>query len=302
MRVLITGASGFIGSRIKDELDKRGDVPIKLIRNEVGSSPAQGKPYWDPSEGVCNLNGLEPVDAVINMAGETILGWWTDAKKKKIRDSRIKGTAALSRALAEMDRKPSVLVCASGCGIYGDRGDEILTEDSPTNRFHFLGQVGVEWESAAAAAVSAGIRVVHLRFGLVLSGKSGAFKTILMPFNFGLGSWLGSGKQWWPWISLEDSIAATLFCVDNDSLEGGVNIVAPDQITNLKFTKEIAKSLSRPALLGVPASVLKLLGGAGFAEDVLLPSRRVQPKKLSEAGFEWKHAEFVSALPEILNG
>ena len=237
-------------------------------------------------------------DAVIHLSGENIAGRWTEAKKRGIRDSRIVTTQNLSQALASAENKPGVFICASAIGYYGNRGDEVLTEDSPSGR-GFLAEVSREWESAANPAADAGIRTVNLRTGIVLSAEGGALKQMLLPFRLGLGGRVGNGRQWWSWIHIDDFLAAVRQIADDLSLNGPVNMTAPNPVTSADFAKTLAKTLKRPAVLPLPASAAKLVFGE-FADEGLLASARVEPKKLLESGFKFRYSELAAALSELL--
>jgi uncharacterized protein len=241
---------------------------------------------------------LSGFDAVIHLSGENIAGRWTEAKKRRIRDSRIASTQNLSKALASAEKRPRVFICASAIGYYGNRGNEVLTEDSPSGR-GFLAEVSREWESAAKPAAKAGIRTVNLRTGIVLSPDGGALKQMLLPFRLGLGGRVGNGRQWWSWIHIDDFVAAVQQIADNLSLNGPVNMTAPNPVTSADFTKTLAKTLRRPAVLPLPAFAAKLVFGE-FAEEGLLASARVEPKKLLESGFKFRYSELAAALLELL--
>jgi len=237
-------------------------------------------------------------DAVIHLSGENIAGRWTEAKKRRIRDSRIVSTQNLSQALTSAEKKPGVFICASAIGYYGNRGDEILTEGAPSGS-GFLAEVSREWESVTAPAADAGIRTVNLRIGIVLSRNGGALTQMLLPFRLGLGGKVGNGRQWWSWIQIDDFVAAVHRIADNLSLNGPVNMTAPNPVTSADFTKTLAKTLKRPAVLLLPAFAAKLAFGE-FAEEGLLASARVEPKKLLESGFKFRYSELAAALSELL--
>jgi uncharacterized protein (TIGR01777 family) len=241
------------------------------------------------------------VDAVIHLAGENVGARWTAARKRRIRDSRIRGTRVLTEALARVRHRPRVLVSASAIGIYGNRGDEVLTENSPPNEAvpDFLMEVAEAWEAAADPARAAGIRVVHPRFGLVLTPAGGALGKMLLPFRLGLGGRLGSGDQWISWISIDDVVGAILHVLLAESFSGPVNLVAPEPVRNRDFTTILARVLSRPALLPVPAAALRLAMGE-MATATLLSSIRVVPKRLLASGYRFQHLDLETALEAML--
>ncbi len=293
-RILISGASGLIGSALVASFKSRLDEVTRLVRRLPQSS---NELQWD------SMREIPPqlvsgFDAVIHLSGENIAGRWTEAKKRGIRDSRIVTTQNLSQALASAENKPGVFICASAIGYYGNRGDEVLTEDSPSGR-GFLAEVSREWESAANPAADAGIRTVNLRTGIVLSAEGGALKQMLLPFLLGLGGRVGNGRQWWSWIHIDDFMAAVQQIVDNLSLNGPVNMTAPNPVTSADFAKTLAKTLKRPAVLPLPASAAKLVFGE-FGDEGLLASARVEPKKLLESGFKFRYSELAAALSELL--
>jgi uncharacterized protein (TIGR01777 family) len=237
-------------------------------------------------------------DTVIHLSGESVTGRWTESKKRRIRESRVVSTDHLARALAQAEKKPALFVCASAIGYYGNRGDEILTEDS-TSGNGFLAEVSREWESVTAPAADAGIRTVNLRTGIVLRRYGGALKQMLLPFRLGLGGKIGHGRQWWSWIHIDDFVAAIQQIADNLLLNGPVNMTAPNPVTSAEFTKTLAKTLKRPAVLPLPGFVAKLALGE-FAEEGLLASARVEPKKLLESGFKFRYSDLAAALSEVI--
>jgi hypothetical protein len=237
-------------------------------------------------------------DVIVHLSGESVAGRWTEAKKRRIRESRIISTQNLARTLTQAEKKPGTFVCASAIGYYGNRGEEILTENSSSGS-GFLAEVSNDWEAATAPAFDAGIRTVNLRTGIVLSTHGGALKQMLLPFRLGLGGKVGSGGQWWSWIHIEDFVAAFQHIVDNISMIGPVNMTAPNPVTSAEFTKTLAKTLKRPAVLPLPAFAAKLALGE-FAEEGLLASARVQSKKLTEAGFKFAFPDLEAALKNLL--
>ena len=235
--------------------------------------------------------------SLIHLSGEGVAGRWTGAKKKRIRDSRVVSTQNLARALAQATTRPSTFVCASAIGYYGDRGDEVLTEESPSGD-GFLASVCREWEAATLPASEAGIRVANLRTGIVLSRNGGALKPMLIPFRLGLGGRIGSGRQWWSWIQVFDLVSAVMHILENE-IRGPVNLTSPNPVRNLEFTEALARSLRRPAILPVPAWPLRFALG-GFAEEGALASTRALPAKLATSGFQFRYPDLESALRELL--
>lgn len=297
MKIAVTGASGLIGRALAPLLQTQGDEVLRLVR----SKPANESDaiYWQPDRGKIDGKKLEGVDAVVHLAAEGVAeGRWTQAKMARIRDSRVQGTNLIAETIANLNSPPSVLVCASATGFYGERGNESVTEDSEPGS-GFLPDVCKEWEAAADPAREKGIRVVHLRFGVVLSPAGGALAKMVLPFRMGLGGVLGSGDQYMSWISLEDAIGAIRFAIDNEEVAGPVNAVAPEAVTNREFTKVLGRVLRRPTVFPVPTFVARLAFGQ-MGEDLLLASTRVEPKRLSEAGYDFRHRDLESALRELL--
>jgi len=292
MRVLISGASGLLGSAIARALEAEGAVITRLVRRNASGT---NQILWEPGK---PLTLPSTFDAVIHLAGESVVGRWTAAKKARIRDSRVQGTRTLAEAVARMETKPQVLVAASAIGYYGDRGDEVLNEESVSGT-GFLADVCREWEAASEPAERAGVRVVHLRTGVVLSKHGGALGQMLLPFRFGLGGRLGSGRQWWSWIHVDDIVGAVLRVLNTDALRGAVNLVSPNPVTNAEFTSALGTALSRPAILPAPAFALRLALGE-MADEVLLASQRVLPKRLVASGYEFSFHKLDAALANIL--
>ena len=296
MRVLVTGSTGFIGSALVSYLKERGLSVTRLVRRRPAVD--NGEVQWDPQAGTIDAARLAGVDAVVHLAGENInAGRWTSRRKAMIQDSRVEGTRLLSRTLAGLDPPPGVLACASGLGYYGDRGDEILREDSGPGS-DFLAVATRRWEESTEAAAEAGIRVVNLRFGLVFSPAGGALQKMMTPFKLGVGGRLGSGRQFVSWISLSDATRAVYHALTTETLQGPVNVSAPDALTNAALARAIGRVLSRPALFPTPAFVLRLVLGE-LAETVLF-STRMEPAKLLSSGFEFHHADVTSALHSML--
>ena len=295
--ILISGASGFIGSHLTTALAADGHRIVRLGRKRSRSPNAKEPIIWDPEAGRIDretLARLQP-DAVINLAGEPIAQRWTPHRRRRIRESRVRGTTALAEALAAMPAKPRVLVSGSAVGYYGaHRGDDLLDEASAPGT-DFLAETARDWERATDAASNAGIRVVLMRTGLVLGNDGGVLAPLLLPFRFGLGGRLGNGRQWMSWIAMDDVIRAIRFFLDTASLSGPVNLVAPEASQNKDFTKVLARVLRRPSVLPVPAFALEALFGT-MADNTILASQRVVPKRLAGAGFEFRHPRLEEAL------
>jgi uncharacterized protein (TIGR01777 family) len=242
-------------------------------------------------------------DAVVHLAGESVVGRWTDEKKQAIRESRVQGTRNLAAALAQSEAKPRVLVCASAVGFYGNRGEELLREESPAGQ-GFLPEVCRKWEDASRIASEAGIRTVNIRIGLVLSAKGGALASMLTPFKLGLGGRIGSGRQWWSWIHVDDIVGAIHHAIGTGSvaspLRGPVNLVAPNPVRNAEFTKVLASVLGRPAFFPVPEFALRLAFGEMAAGELLLASQRVEPGKLKSSGYTFRFRELRAALENLV--
>jgi len=298
MKILVSGASGLIGSAVRQAASVKGHAVTPLTRKRTPALP--GAIEWDPSAGMLNAQVLEGFDAVIHLAGESIAaGRWTAAQKQRILDSRVQGTQLLSNTLAQLQRRPSVMVSASAVGFYGDCGDRVLREDSPPGN-DFLANVCREWEQATESASKAGIRVVHLRSGMVLANEGGALPKMLLPFKLGVGGKVGSGKQYMSWIDLEDEVSVILHCISHDSIRGPVNSVGPSPVTNLEFTKALGRVLSRPTLFPLPAPIARLLLGE-MADGLLLSSQRAEPAKVTADGFSFSHPNLEDSLRRILN-
>jgi uncharacterized protein (TIGR01777 family) len=297
LHVAVTGASGLIGSALRRQLEAAGHRVSRLVRRTAGP----GEISWDPAAGALDPAKLEGSDAVVHLSGENVGARWTTERKARIRFSRVASTRLLSETLAGLQRPPEVLVSASAVGIYGNRGDEVLTEESPSGDpdRDFLVSVTREWEKAAEPARVEGIRVVHPRFGVILSPAGGALRKMLLPFRFGLGARLGSGKQWMSWISIDDAVEAVRQALVDDGLEGPINVTSPEPVTNRDFTGTLARVLSRPALLAVPESALRLALG-DMAEGTILSSTRAMPARLLQAGYRFGHSDLESALRHVL--
>ena len=291
MKVLIAGASGLIGSALVPVLEADGAEITRLVRGV----PKPGEIEWHPNQDEMDPVRLEGFDAVINLAGENVAsGRWTDEQKKKIHDSRVNGTHLLSEAMAKLAKRPKVFLCASATGFYGDRDDEVLDEHSDSGG-GFLAGVCREWEKATEPAAQAGVRVVNLRFGVILSKNGGMLAKLLMPFKMGMGGKVGSGKQFISWVAIEDAVDAIKLALHDETFRGAVNVVSPNPVSNEVFTKTLGHVLSRPTALAMPAFAARLAFGE-MADEMLLASQLVVPKRLSDAGFEFKYPELEAAL------
>jgi uncharacterized protein len=289
MRVAVTGSSGFLGSRLVADLTAAGHAVVRVRRPQT----------WDPDAGTIDAAALEGLDAVVHLAGEGIAEKrWDDDQKRRILESRTKGTALLARTLASLDRPPAGLLSGSAMGVYGDRGDEVLTETSPLGD-GFLPDVCRAWEAAAQPAVDAGIRTAYLRTGLVLDRRGGALGKMLPLFKLGIGGRLGDGRQWWSWISLDDWAGAVLFLLDHD-VAGPVNLTGPAPVTNAAFTKALGAVVRRPTALPVPAFGPRLLLGKELAHELLFTSLRVEPKVLEQEGYAFRHRDVEAALRAVV--
>ncbi len=253
--------------------------------------------HWDPDQPLAP-DAVSGFDAVVHLAGETIAGRWTETKKRRIRQSRVSGTRNLAEALAKASPRPQVFVCASAIGYYGSRGDEVLTEDSASGN-DFLSGICRDWEAAAKPAAHAGIRTVHARFGIVLSKQGGALKPMLLPFRLGLGGRVGSGRQWWSWVDMQDVVGAILHAMKTN-IQGPMNVVAPNPVTNAEFTKALGSVLSKPTIFPMPAFAARLAFGQ-MADELLLASQRVEPMKLKQTGYPFKFVEVRNSLQTILS-
>jgi len=296
VRILVSGSTGLIGSALVKSLAGRGHEITRLVR--PGRAVVPGSVMWDPTSGLLELKPLEGFDAVIHLAGENVAAQrWTPEQKRRIRDSRVRGTSLLCSRLKELANPPAVAVLASAVGYYGDRGDEELTEDA-TPGDGFLADVTREWEEASAPLAHTSIREVRLRTGTVLSTGGGVLPRLLPLFKSGLGGTLGTGRQYMSWIAIDDLIGIIDFAMSGHSMSGAVNAVAPHPVTNREFTRALAKALGRPALLAAPRFALRLISGE-MADDLLLASTRAVPVKLIEAGYRFMHPELKSALDAL---
>lgn len=280
MKILITGSTGFIGEYIISFLSERSHEIVRLVR--YPRMMKQKSILWSPTDRSMDISQLEGFDAVIHLAGENIAGRWTAKKKKRIRDSRVNGTQFLCDSLAKLDLPPKVLLSSSAIGFYGDRGDDILDENSEIGS-GFLPEVCREWEMAVDPAIQKGIRVIHLRFGVILHPKGGALAQMLTPFKLGVGGVIGDGYQFMSWVSLADTLGAILHALNTESLNGPVNIVSPNPVTNRIFTKTLGKMIKRPTIFPMPSFAAHLLFGE-MADALLLSSARVLPSRIQESG------------------
>lgn len=296
MKIVISGASGLIGTQLVAKLSNSGHEVIRLVRR----SPKSGEIQWNPKSGSLDAAALEGADAVIHLSGAGIGDKrWSDAYRKEILDSRTTTTALLATTIASLSRKPSVFLSGSAIGIYGARNDEQLTEVS-THGTGFLADVCKQWEAAAKPAVDAGVRTVYLRTGIVLTPKGGALKKLLPLFRLGLGGKFGNGKQWQSWISIDDEIGAIEHLL-TANVSGAVNLTAPNPVTNAEFTKVLASILKRPAIVPVPSFAPKIVLGGELADALLFTGQRVIPAALNASGYSYKHTTLESALRSLLS-
>ncbi len=298
MRVAVSGSTGLIGAALVANLHADGHEVIRLVRPSTRTTQP-GDVRWDPQTGDIDNSGLEGMDAVVHLAGETISALrWTADKRRRIRESRVRGTDMLARAIAGLSRKPHVFVTAGATGYYGDRGDEVLDEKSHAGQ-GFLPAVSVEWEAATRPAAEAGIRVVIARLAPVIDARSPVVARMRLPVMLGLGSWFGSGRQYWPWVDLADVVGAMRLALARETLSGPIVVAAPETVTNREFVKAMAHVLRRPAILAIPAPILRAALG-GFAREALLSSQRVIPRKLLDIGYEFQQPKLAPALHAAL--
>jgi uncharacterized protein len=300
MKILIAGSTGLVGSSLVTLLNEQGHTVTRLVRpTSIHKSSTDSIVKWDPLASKIDSENLDGFDAVVNLAGENLVsGRWTRRKKAELRDSRINGTLLLSDALAKLKKRPPVLISASAIGYYGDRGEEALTEEASKGS-GFLADLCQDWESATRPAVTAGIRVVNLRIGVVLSSKGGALSKMLLPFQWGAGGEIGSGDQYFSWIAIDDVTGAILHAIHEATLSGPVNATAPRPVTNREFTKALGKVLVRPTLIPVPNFGLRMLFGE-MADECLLSGQNVVPSKLESSGYNFLEPEIEPALRHIL--
>lgn len=298
MKILVSGSHGLVGKALINALTTDGHEVLRLVRRSrsVGAPEVE----WHPNQGQIDAEHLEGFDVVVHLAGESIAsGRWTENKKRAIRESRVKGTTLLSETLARLSRPPSVFLCASAIGYYGDRGDELLTEQSAPGK-DFLSSVCLEWENATKPALEKGIRTISTRFGIILDPEGGALAQMLTPFRIGVGGKVGSGKQWMSWIALDDVVNGLKFLIADKRVQGPVNFVAPNPVTNEEFTKTLGRTLSRPTIFPVPAFAARLAFGE-LADALLLSSQKVEPSVLEDNGFLFSWPTLEPALQHILN-
>jgi uncharacterized protein len=297
MKILVSGSTGLVGKALVSSLTGAGHQVTRLVRSQPGAG--EKDIYWDPAAGSLDSSRLEGLDGVVHLAGESIAeGRWTAEKKARIRNSRVKGTQLLAEALAQRAQRPRTLICSSAIGYYGDRGAEILREDSRPGS-GFLPDVCREWEAATKPAADSGIRVVNLRTGLVLSSSGGALPKMLPPFKLGAGGKLGTGQQYMSWIAIDDMVGTIQHALEKTTLSGPVNAVSPHPVTNLEFTKTLGRVLSRPTLFAVPAFAVRLMFGQ-MGEDLLLASARVEPARLAGSGYVFRYPVLEGALRHVL--
>jgi len=297
MRIAVSGSSGLVGSALCDELSRQGRDVIYILREHAAPPNSIA---WDTTNNTFDAQALSRCDAVVHLAGENILGRWSDEKLNRIYASRVDSTRALAQSLAALEHGPRTLVVASAVGYYGNTGQEnARTEEDPHGE-GFLADVCVHWEQAADPARQAGIRVVHMRIGVVLSSKGGALKQMLLPFKLGVGGPVGSGDQYMSWITLHDLVRVLIYAIDTPSLSGPVNAVAPEPVTSRKFAKALGRVLHRPAVLPAPSFALKLLYGKSCAEQIVLASIRAVPKRLADMGFVFDQSDLETALKHEL--
>jgi uncharacterized protein len=295
MRVVLTGSTGLIGSALARRLEVAGHTVARLVRRIP--RPGTAEIYWNPGTGRLTPASLEGFDAVVHLAAESLDGLWTAKRKQSIYESRVAGTRLLAGALAAVRHRPSALVCASAIGFYGNRGSERLTEQSPPGS-GFLAHVCLDWEAASTAARESGIRVAAVRLGIVLSREGGALPKMLAPFRMGVGGKFGNGGQYWSWITLEDAVEAFVRALEDDSISGPVNAVAPEPVTNLEFTRILGAALSRPTFFSVPAFAARLVLGE-MGQELLLSGARVVPSRLQASGFTFRHPTLPEALKAL---
>lgn len=301
MKILVTGSTGFVGTALVRALIGEGHTVCRLVRPRtiVKEGAAEGiQVGWNPATGQLGGAGVGP-DAVLNLAGASIAGArWTPARKAELRASRIDTTRALVTALAKMNARPRVLVSASATGFYGDRGDEMLTEESRPGS-DFLADLAKDWEAEARKAEAIGIRVVLARFGIILARDGGALPRMMLPLKLFVGGKIGSGKQWMSWISLEDVVSILRFSLEKNEVRGALNVISPQPLQNVEFTKILARRMRRPALFPAPRFALRLMLGE-MADALLLSSQRAVPQRLQQLGYQFQYADLASALAAIL--
>lgn len=292
--VAVTGATGMVGRALVTSLVRDGHPVRRLVRRSAQPIEGIEDVPWNPSARELDARDLAGVGAVVHLAGENLAQRWTPELKRRMRESRVDSTRLIADRMSHMTDRPPTLISASAVGIYGDRGDEVLDESSPLGT-GFLAALSEEWEGATDAAKAAGVRVVHVRFGIILSARGGALAKMLPPFKLGAGGTLGDGSQWMSWVLLDDVVSAIRFAIDHENVTGAVNVTAPNPATNAQFTHVLGEVLHRPTIAKVPRFALRLMYGE-MADAALLASQRVLPKRLSEAGFEFAYPELRPAL------
>jgi len=298
MKILVSGSHGLVGKALTHSLTNDGHEVVRLVRRERNFGSLEVE--WYPDQGRIDAAHLEGIDAVIHLAGDNIAGSrWTTQKKRTIRESRVQGTSLLSDTLASLSRPPSVFISASAIGFYGDRGDELLSEKSLPGK-DFLANVCIDWEAATISAAEQGIRTTHARFGIILDAREGALAKMLPPFRAGIGGKIGAGNQWMSWVALDDVVAALKFLLADGTIQGPVNVVAPNPVTNAEFTTTLARVLSRPAILPMPAFAARLAFGE-MADALLLAGQKVEPAVLEDNGFLFSWPTLEPAMKHILN-
>lgn len=295
LRVAVTGANGLLGRGLTAMLETGGHEVVRLVRRPARHA---GEAPWSPAEGLLEPTQLGRLDAVVHLAGENLLGRWTQKKKDAIRQSRALGTERLAQSLCRLPDPPRVFVCASAVGYYGEAGEAELHEDAPSGT-GFLAEVSRAWEGATEVAAQAGMRVVNARLGVILDPQGGALKLMLLPFRAGVGGRLGSGRQWMSWVSRDDAASALLTCLHEEGLSGAVNVCAPHPVQNRQLTRALGRALRRPTLFPVPAAMLRLFAGE-LADEMLLTSTRCLPTRLQSVDFRFRHPTLDETLARVL--
>ena len=296
MKILISGSHGFIGSAVHRSLSQQGHSLLRLIRlTQIAKSD---EVFWNLPDNYIDHSKLTNLDAVIHLAGENLFGRWNEKKKQAIHDSRVKGTAFLAKTLAAMEHKPKVLICASAIGYYGNRGEDECIETIEAGD-SFLSTVCCQWEQSARPASEAGVRVVNLRFGVVLGKEGGSLAKMLPAFKMGMGGPLGNGQQWVSWVSIVDAVRAIEFAIEHETLQGPVNVVSPHPVRNKEFAHAVGHALHRPEVVPVPKRMLKFMFGE-MADETVLASTKVLPQKLQTEDFQFQHPDLNTALEAIL--
>jgi uncharacterized protein (TIGR01777 family) len=299
MRVAISGSTGLIGTALVRSLRADGHEVVRLVRGEPPYPGSELAVPWDPAKGTIDPTNLRGVDAVVNFSGRSIgEKRWTAAEKRALVDSRVESTRLIAETLAELDDGPRVLLSASGIHYYGDHGDEEVTEETPAGT-GFMSELCQQWESATEPAERAGVRVAHFRTGLVFAGEGGLLQRPVRLFKLGLGGRLGSGRQWWSWINIDDEVGALRFLLDHD-ISGGVNLTAPAPVRNVDFTRALGRVLRRPTFFAAPAFALRIVLGRELADELVLAGQRVLPRRLSDAGYDFRYRDVESALRAAL--